>query len=461
MKNGIYKEDGNLIYYKNGEPYHAGAIQIDSDIYYVGRHGKVATGQHIVHSQMCNGILKRGTYTFSEEGKLIKDSYIAPKVKKRKHHSKKNKKTLRTRDKKALMICGGLVAVFALLIIVAVIFDSSYDNKAEKTEETSATTLSLPAFSEPLPLCSKQAQRLYEGELSFELLEEEDPYKPFVMTYSLTGEDAEFSVSESADMSGKKTYILSRNEDTLTIDNLKTGCTYYYEAKAGEETKTGTFTTSEGTRYVYIPGTENTRDIGGYVNSEGKTVRQGMLIRGTELDGLSEASYYLSNSDAKSVMEQFGFVFEMDLRNENVAYEGYTSRLGDSVNHRFFGAPMYGNVFSEKYNESLKSIFSALSKKENYPMYMHCTYGSDRTGTIIFLLQGVLGLSEEDMHHEFCLTAFENSLFAQPTRLAAVTDGLEKYEGDTLSERVVDFLTKEIGVTTQEIESIREILLEE
>ena len=120
MTDGLHIVDGQLIYYRNGKPYHAGAVRIKGSIYYISADGKAVRGQHVVHGSMGNGILKRGTYTFGEDYKLVKGSFVPAA----------NREPKLSKDIKKMIVLGGVVvlAVVALLFVVTQLFaDATVD----------------------------------------------------------------------------------------------------------------------------------------------------------------------------------------------------------------------------------------------------------------------------------------------------------------------------------------------
>lgn len=468
----MFEEDGVLIYYKNDAPKHAGVVKIGKDIYYISSGGRAVKGDHIVHRDMANGILKRGTYTFGEDYKLIKGTYVPPKKKKKQpklnfHWRKRDlrksiRKAYKRMEHKKLIawLLAGILVLTAVAVLAEMGIIRSPLAQEQGSQKYSEPTIVVPGFTGDVLLCSKAAKQVYDGTLSLTAAAEGgDPYRGVQFKYELYHCSGTLYLSETEDFSNARTYELQEEDRSVTLHNLKVNTTYYYKVEAADKTVTGMFHTAPSTRFAYIPGLKNLRDIGGYQTLDGKTVKQGLLIRGVELDGLVNGDYFISAEVAKEVQKDFGFAYEMDLRGTGIYSGTYQSRLG--VPHKFYAAPLHGEIFKEVRQECIRQVFSDLADPAKYPIYMHCTLGEGTTGSMVFLLQGVLNVSQEDMRQEYMLSRYADQSLNNSNDVDVMIAGLESYAGDTLQEKIVTFLTTEVGVTEEEIASIRSIFLED
>lgn len=321
--------------------------------------------------------------------------------------------------------------------------------------------VALPQFEQEVLLCSEQAKQVYDGELKIaNAVVSGAPYRPFVFEYRLSHASGTLRLSEDSAFSDAQEYNLDQEKTSITIDNLKTGTTYYYQVEVSGKQYCGTFRTAPSNRFISIPGVENLRDIGGYKTLDGKTIKQGLLIRGCELDGIKNEKYFVEDQHIADIQETFGFVYDLDLRSPEIIAGDYQSRLGAEVGHKFYDAPTYAQIFRSEYLDSMRQIFADLADPDKYPMYLHCTWGRDRTGTVVLLLQGLLNVSKEDMIEEYRLTGYVTPAVATNNKMDVVFMQLEGYEGDTLQEKIISYLTTTVGMTQEEIASIQSIFLE-
>ena len=354
------------------------------------------------------------------------------------------------------------------VLLVASFWMMSACNSQTEVEDTALQStvtvdegVALPQFREDVLLCSDEAKQVYDGERKIEsAVSTGAPYRPFEFAYRLEGASGTLHLSEDSSLADAWEYNLDQEKTSVIIDNLKTDTTYYYQVQVSGKEYSGSFHTAPSNRFISIPGVENLRDIGGYKTLDGKTVKQGLLIRGCELDGIKNKEYFLADQDIPSVQQAFGFVYDLDLRSPEIFEGEYQSRLGAEVGHKFHDAPTYAQIFRSEYLDSLRGIFADLADPEKYPMYLHCTWGRDRTGTVVLLLQGLLNVSKEDLLQEYRLTGYVTPAVATNNKMDAVFLGLDAYEGDTLQEKIVNFLTTTVGVTQEEIASIQSIFLE-
>ena len=155
------------------------------------------------------------------------------------------------------------------------------------------------------------------------------------------------------------------------------------------------------------------------------------------------------------LLNTYGIKTEMDLRDESVSLG---DMLGEGVAHKYYNAPQYEQIFTVGGKAKMKEIFTDLADPGNYPIYLHCSYGVDRTGTTCYLLEAVLGLDETQLQSEFALSGWKYSY--KQEYADKIKNGLNDYEGDTIRQRAVSYLLS-CGITQQQIDTLRDIYLED
>ena len=267
------------------------------------------------------------------------------------------------------------------------------------------------------------------------------------------------TVSEHEDLSSPIT--VTTTETFAEVYNLKVGQRYYWQVKRdGESSAIFAFTTESGyPRFIRTENVSNFRDVGGHVTLDGKTVKQGLLYRSANLDSTNPA-------DIEIITKLLGIKSELDLRG---AGEGKTAPLGDSVQYIKISITYYAQIFNEDSKEAMRQAVSFLADENNYPVVYHCAIGRDRTGTLTVIVLGLLGVDEDTLLKEYLASLNSRlgnndgaSADAIENNFKSLISGF-KAHGDrnaSLQENIESYLLG-IGVTAEEIASIRRIMLED
>ena len=185
------------------------------------------------------------------------------------------------------------------------------------------------------------------------------------------------------------------------------GTTYYYEATdgSGELAERGTIKTTEfPIRVINASGGRNIRDEGGWTTESGNKVKYGLLYRGAQLNGYKNGAK-LTEEGIKIFRDTLGIKTELDLRGTSDSAGQTECYFGSDRNYKMISISQYDRALTGSKTQ-IKEIFGLLADESNYPVYFHCNAGADRTGTIAFLLNGLLGVSERDLTKDFELTSF-------------------------------------------------------
>lgn len=221
-------------------------------------------------------------------------------------------------------------------------------------------------------------------------------------------------------------------------------------------------TESDAPRNLYVDGVTNMRDLGGWKCGDDSRVKQGLLYRCGRLNksAVDEVTIEITDEGKKTMKEELGVRSEIDLRktNDNEVGSITESPLGSDV--QYFSCPMEydGDNLLTDNKKMIAEIFSILANKDNYPIIYHCNIGTDRTGLISFLVNGLMGVSEEDLYRDYLFSNFGKINSARSLRyINAYVTTIKKYSGATLQEKTENCLVA-LGIAKADIDSMRAIL---
>ena len=214
---------------------------------------------------------------------------------------------------------------------------------------------------------------------------------------------------------------------------------------------------NQGRMIGYYEGLPNGRDLGEIYNLKGiggKKIKSGLLIRGCELDN---ANYYFPEDilaiGIDRLQNEFHVKTDMDLRKE--AFTGLAVLEGD-INHKIYDMVLYNEIFTEEGKAKINEVFTDLANPDNYPIYLHCTHGIDRTGTVCAILEALLGVDRQMIIYEYTL-----SVGSYGNQIVSVLNQLNSsYAGSSYMVKAENFL-KDCGITQEQIDTLREIFLED
>ena len=273
-----------------------------------------------------------------------------------------------------------------------------------------------------------------------------------------------------ADTVAVKSYDIPCGISDFVVYNLIPNATYYYKVCGTDfdnnliVIKEGAFTTIGQVHMLKIDGLKNVRDLGGWLTPNGK-IKYGLLFRGCELDDTG-GSVELTHEGKKELFDRIRIKTDIDLRTD----VGNTkSPIGALVDYNCYPIQPYDTGLKDTITKGLiKSIFEKIEEKlsKSNAIYFHCQGGRDRTGTLAFLILGVLGVSESDIAKDYELTEFAYASYKADnpntsrkfTQYASMVSYIKTFNGVTFNDKIISYLLS-IGISQATINNIKSYMV--
>ena len=211
-----------------------------------------------------------------------------------------------------------------------------------------------------------------------------------------------------------------------------------------------------------VPGLRNVRDIGGWTG-----LRTGRVYRGGALCWTNGVPPTCGAATAAALTEVLHIRTDLDLRGKEERRQTRDGHL--RVNFCDVGVPNlvsvplggYLNAFVQ--TNAYRRVLLTFADPANFPIYVHCAGGADRTGTVVFILEALCGVSDADLAIDYELTTFAKDVYGLRRRndegelnFKTMVDRFRAdYPGATLAEKVAVYARQTLGLTEAEIAAIR------
>ena len=258
--------------------------------------------------------------------------------------------------------------------------------------------------------------------------------------------------------------IKIKQAGTLTIDD------YSKTVKAGSYTiynvvpnSSSTFTVTDGNgrilqwgtvnpthflRQLNIPAGLNARDFGGWA-CDGGTVKYGMIIRGG----------WVTPADRDVLVNQCGIRTDIELRGMNDPDWDHAtvSKLGEDISyHAYDSYAWYSFTNTELCSAIVGDVIESVLNDK--PVYIHCGAGADRTGTMVFILKAILGISQSDLDMDYELTTFHTGSDKPRSRTndgwIGMINQIKAKSGATFRDKAVQCVL-DLGISIDDINAFR------
>ena len=243
-------------------------------------------------------------------------------------------------------------------------------------------------------------------------------------------------------------------------------------------------------RHYPFEGCFNFRDIGGYLNQDGKRVKKGLYFRTGRQDRMSEKDLswlkelkiatQIDLRKPEEVLDQGkGPLEKMGANYINIAVipEGGSDQLSKLVGDTGISGKRYLG-YLEFGPTSWLRLFGILASEDNLPVVLHCTAGKDRTGVSTAFLLSILGVGRDLIEADYLLTNLDTE--RQADFIESTVGYPEGYDRESMiraagvpKNAMKDFLDgveakwgsaveylKKIGVTHEQMDTIRNNFLE-